>query len=343
MCGIFGFSRVTDVTKQMAIPLMWEMEDRGRDSWGCSNGIEWIKQIGPITKTWRKYESEWHQWERAIFHTRAASQGKVSIENQHPFRIDHTEEDQSVRTLVGIHNGVVSNHDQLNAKYKRDFDCDTPHIYMALAGFSPTQEIHGYGNLAWYDYSTTNPTPILHFLHFNAGNLNVAKLESGEMVFCSTKDPIDRAADFAGTKIDRYFHLEGDKIYWVELNYQDVPGSDMLIAGPKQSFGGRSIQGTGCATPWDGHRPVGLPLYEHIAGANPRRMGPSQVRNTNISELGSEDRQNNICLNNQCKNKVKQSRRKQLLCETCLVAVKQNLAYMTTIHDRVRGRMGGAE
>jgi hypothetical protein len=40
---------------------------------------------------------------------------------------------------------------------------------------------------------------------------------------------------------------------------------------------------------------------------------------------------------------VKQSRRKQLLCETCLVAVKQNLAYMTTIHDRVRGRMGGAE
>lgn len=337
MCGIFGFSRLTDVTRRMAPMLAWEMEDRGHDSWGVTNGHDTVKRLGMITKTWRTVRPLWSEWDRAIFHTRAASTGAVTLENQHPFEIVAPAKDGTPeRHLVGIHNGVVMNHSDLNTKHDRHFDCDTPHIFSALAGLSPTNEIHGYGNLAWYEWTEAAPTPLLHLLHFNAGNLNIAKLTSGEVVFCSLKDPIDRAASYAGSGIDKHFFTEGDKLYTVGLNYEDVPGSDMLIQGPKVPFGGRSVQS---------HTPIPWVDGRNIPGLVNRNSGynnSTSIRHTNVSELGSKDRVDNICLVNACKNKVKNTRRRELICEEHLRDITRAIETQKLLSDRI-AHCGGAE
>lgn len=323
MCGIFGFSRITETTRAMAPMLAWEMEDRGHDSWGATDGLVDIKHLGPITRTWRSEWDNWAGWERGIFHTRAASTGAVTLENQHPFRVVVTDDKkQTTKTVIGIHNGIVANHETLNRKYSRSFDCDTPHIFCAIAGFSPTTEIHGYGNLAWYETTPDSPTPLLHLLHFNARNLFIAKLDTGEVVFCSNKEPIDRAAAYAGTKVDKHFFTEGDKIYTVERDFEGVQGSDMLCNGPKLAFGGRSVQvsnnGSYNGTPWVDARGGRL---NTVFPLHPDRSS----RRTNISELGGKDRRDNICLKNLCENKVKSTRRHQILCETCFAEVMENV------------------
>ena len=50
MCGIFGFNKATEATWAMTPFLAWDMERRGRDSWGVTNGVDRVhKQVGTIT------------------------------------------------------------------------------------------------------------------------------------------------------------------------------------------------------------------------------------------------------------------------------------------------------
>ena len=85
MCGIFGYSRRTAVTEAMAPYLAWEMEERGSQSWGMTNGTKIIKHASSIIDSW-----EWptiEEWGDGplIVHTRQASRGAITEENAHPF------------------------------------------------------------------------------------------------------------------------------------------------------------------------------------------------------------------------------------------------------------------
>lgn len=316
MCGIAGTSRLTDITRRMIPHLIWEIEDRGKDSWGTTNGVDVIKHLGPITKSWQPEVSTWSAWDRAIFHTRAASTGAVTIPNQHPFHVE-----KEGTTWLGIHNGVVTNHDLLNLRHKRGFECDSPHIFMAIAGFSDTEEIMGWGNLAWYTRSPEYPVPLLHLLKFNSDNLLVASLESGEIVFCSTREPIERAAVMAGTKVKTFYSVDSETEYTVHPT-EDHPDVDGLYkVGPKK-FGGRIY-------PMQQAHQSQFEHWNHNSTDGRARRVGLPVPQT-VDQLGMADRLANLCLSSNCTRKVEGNRRKALVCAVCLDRIMKEMVRVET-------------
>lgn len=328
MCGIFGCSQLTDVTYRMLPHLAWEMEHRGRDSWGCTNGVDTIKRLGPISLSWDQEVGNWSEWPWAIFHTRAASTGKVSLENQHPFVVEH-----EGKRVVGIHNGIVNNHDDLNSKHKRDYECDSPHIFCAIAGQSEAKEVYGYGNLAWFETDAEHETPRLFFLHFNSENLHIAKLKTGEIVFASTQEPIARAAHYAGGQVDKLYATEGDQKYYVGID--DDGKTSILVKSDKCVFGTRTANYTGDTmhdlSIWGGNGSRSRHNSHHrgnYSATNSNNNGttynaPSHP--VNINTVGERDRFGNICLRSGCTNKVTSTRRAAVLCFSCMTMLMDGL------------------
>jgi predicted glutamine amidotransferase len=301
MCGIFGFSRITDTTRRMAPFLALEMEGRGRDSWGATNGAEIIKHLGPIHKTWAESVPKWSIWSTGIFHTRAASTGAVSIKNQHPFITT-----KDTKVIIGIHNGVILNYDALNKKYNRTYECDSPHIFEAIVGNSPTQELQGYGNLAWYEMTAENPEPRLHLARFNGDNLNIAALESGEIVFCSTRGIVEQAASMAGGAVRTFYTTDEDMEYDIRLDETD-PTQDCLWKIGKMPFGNRSYGGG--SADFTSFWQTGHHRSSQGSQSSYRPVYPT------LDQLNATDRGNNICGVSSCTEKVEPNRRRALVCQ----------------------------
>jgi hypothetical protein len=296
-----GFSRITDITRRMAPFLALEMGGRGKDSWGATNAVEIIKYLGPIHKTWAEAIPEWSNWTAGIFHTRAATTGAVSSKNQHPFITT-----KDTKVIIGIHNGVILNHDALNKKYNRTYECDSPHIFEAIVGNSPTQELQGYGNLAWYEMTAENPEPRLHLARFNGDNLNIAALESGEIVFCSTRGIVEQAASMAGGAVRTFYPTDGDMEYDVRPDETD-PTQDCLWKLGKMPFGNRNYGGS---EDFASFRPAGHQGFQSSQSSH-RPVYPT------LDQLNATDRSNSICAMSSCTNKVHPNRQKALICEAC--------------------------
>jgi predicted glutamine amidotransferase len=275
-------------------------------------------------------EPEWEGWSQGIFHTRAASTGAITIENQHPFVLRKFDtimgEEVLIKQVIGIHNGVVSNHELLNKQHNRKHDCDTPHVFEAIVGNSKTNDVYGYGNLAWYETTPDNPEPKLHFLKFNADNLNIVQLATGELVFCSTQAPIIRAAYMAGSKVAITYMIEGDKDYTVEVD-SDNPEKDYLHSGTKMVFGIRTY-----SEPYtynDTHGETWYPTHGGRHYGSDSRMGTHDGQSSgnvhsitrrnddkfNIVNMGKLERDSDLCMVTGCSEKVRENRRKQLICE----------------------------
>ena len=295
MCGIAGFSHTTDVTQAMLPHLLWEIEDRGRDSWGATDGTNIIRRLGAVTSSFYDHKEEINTWERGIFHTRAASHGSVTIENQHPFVFDEGEPGTPTwkRTIVGIHNGIIANHQQLNTRYSRGFDVDSMHIFKHLAERRPTGELQGYGNLAWYTSTPEYPEGILHLCRFNSDALHIARLTTGEIVFCSTPDPIRRAAYMVGVGIKTFIATEEEQVYYIKF---DGSEPSMFKSQQKLPFGTRTSYQS-CTAYTSTEWPAG--------------------RRGNYSTVSRSAYLAGTCAMMSCNNKVTGTRKTSLVCDTC--------------------------
>lgn len=327
---------MTDTTRRMLGFMMYDMENRGKDSWGATDGDNITKRLGPITESWFDHEEEIWGWDRAILHTRGASVGAVTIPNAHPFKFEHKTNDVWDRTIVGIHNGHVGNHEELDKKYpdRRDafghcLEVDSAHIFAAFAEGAPTGEIHGWGNLAWYEYTPTRPDGLLYLMKFNADALNVVALETGEIVFCSELNTIRRAALMAGTKIKAPFKIEDETLYYLDPEY-DAEGvwvrDRMYDTKEKRVFGFRNAPVQQGAEYWDGG-------YSG-SGSYPTHYAPRREK-INIHTIGSAARKDNICGVLGCEKKVKKSRKNYLICDDCYDAVYAMTFRVTREHTSV--------
>lgn len=172
MCGIFGVylkEPERRITAAYAV-LSLAMDSRGGESWGYlkkpfdSEDFRLEKDIGPLSKNVSAFDLEDAQL--LLAHSRSATVGDVKKENSHPFKFGE---------VVGCHNGGISNWEELNKKFDRNFEVDSMHIFAHLNEDKDLDDLSGWGTISWVDFRNW-PETFVKFCKFNGGSLAFADL-----------------------------------------------------------------------------------------------------------------------------------------------------------------------
>lgn len=191
MCGIAGWAWKNPPAKHarraLAVALGVSNDTRGGRGFGVF--------IADKPKVWRGPETmamfigrngtDWALARSAFLHTRLPSRGKVCTENSHPFTIGD---------ITGAHNGIVSNHDDLNKSYDRKFEVDSMHIIAHLHENRPWKDLDMYGAVEWYDHRDRK----IRLVHVNNGSLEVRRIPGHGIAWSSTAYHLKESLDSCG-------------------------------------------------------------------------------------------------------------------------------------------------
>jgi hypothetical protein len=178
VCGHLGFS--LNKPDQRIVPMMTAfaifMDKRGGHSWGYwADNLPIEKGLGDMSRNlsaWKFKDSK-----HVIAHCRWGTQGKVTESNSHPFVQGN---------IIGAHNGMVYNHDEMNEQYGRNFDVDSQHIFQHINDGLDLKELSGYGTIVWMNQEFPE---VFNFCRFNGGVFAIAEVW----------DSIEDDAEFLGT------------------------------------------------------------------------------------------------------------------------------------------------
>lgn len=245
MCGIFGFDRLTSNTEALIPVLAVYMADRGRDSWGMTNGIERYVDVGSIVSKFSTLYREWDCSRGLIFHTRGASAGMpVVLDNAHPFMFTKDLGNNRTRQVCGIHNGYISNHYGLKNHYQREqFGVDSKHIFAHIIEDKPLSELDGSAVISYFDVVMQNDEAVedgLYLGKFKSDALHIAVLTTGELVFASTPLAIAAACILTGQDIVETIQTKPDIIYKVVYNEND--NVELVEYKTNIEFGSKAIK-----------------------------------------------------------------------------------------------------
>jgi hypothetical protein len=136
-------------------------------------------------------------------HTRYGTTGQNTLENAHPFTISG-----ELGVVVGIHNGIISNHAELNKTHKRNCTVDSQHIFHAIANGQTLNDLQGYGAIVY----SLNGT--WYIGRFNEGEMSAAITDAG-IVFASTKTAVQEALSLAGITVIKWLNIRNNSVYTV--------------------------------------------------------------------------------------------------------------------------------
>ena len=207
MCGIAGYlstSQEVDPRLTVAAALLGlHMRERGKHSWGITDGHEIKKYRGDIMES---YAGQFTGSRELLLHTRHATTGAQTEENSHPFLIDGA---------IGVHNGMMYNHKEIAEKYNITYQVDSEVLLNRIINYGDISEIEAYGAVVFFQEG------ILHIGKFNGGQMSLAKTDFGWM-WASTADALKtslRMSGLMGTaqyevklKEGRLYKLVGDTL-----------------------------------------------------------------------------------------------------------------------------------
>lgn len=351
MCGIAGVSDLNAVTRRIIPFLAYEMEERGDDSWGMMAPDYCYKEIGPITWSWQDGDTNaldmFTDGLPISLHTRAGSVGSITKENSHPFFVEG-----SKCTVMGMHNGCVSNWKELEEKYKVKYEVDSHYICHFIANGLCTSEIRGWGAFVWFQWehdengkATGDPT--LNFVRFNMNDFYIAKLKDQDkattLAWCSTKTALQKACAMGGVDISFIYDMQGDTHYrYLKSREAEAvidKGYPLATIG-RMPFGGRSsyqahngqyqkhgqyqnntvvpITAKPVASDYEGNKNPTNPTQ--VAGATANgNVATSAKKTFSVGDIGRGCRCNNMCI--VCKARCV-DRTKKAICNGCIKAAE---------------------
>lgn len=237
MCGIVAvFGDITIKTEQVFKQMLILDSLRGLDSTGVAsvdkNGdIEVVKEVGnPFylldSPRFEKMMRGGHSF--LLGHNRAATIGKVSRANAHPFEIDGT--------VVGAHNGSLTNKFDLPNHAKYDTDSEAIFANIENQGAEKTiPMLSGAWSLVWYD----NQEETLNLIRNEERPMCCAFSEDLKTLFMASEAwMISVACSRNGVKISKIFETEPDNLYTFNkpINFQPLKEPKILkLEGKKKA------------------------------------------------------------------------------------------------------------
>jgi hypothetical protein len=250
MCGIAGFQLTPgfkpDGTYKtlLLLSLATGMDVRGGDSYGVAKTnnkgeLKLWKGLGRAIGGLKLREAA--DTSQLILHTRKRTHGPIDLYNAHPIVQGH---------IVGTHNGMVSNHDTLNKRYKRDFALDSRHIFEHLRTGLDVGEINVYGAISWID---TNQPNIVNLCKLSThGDLVIYGIGPDKenilgVVYASTPGCIENAFNALHQPIFKYEGIEEKRRYWLEGGrlFTDPSKEGRLPFGDSPLYHGWADTGSG--------------------------------------------------------------------------------------------------
>ena len=168
-----------------------------------------------------------------LCHVRAATHGKVSIGNSHPFRI--TRDDGS--WIIGVHNGTLSNWERGPNADKYEVDSEWALRMIADEGIDAFEYFTGSFAFVWSDsrepdkvYMARNDRRPLNFLVDQSRKLMFGASEPGMLGWLAERNAIIPAKDSKGA--NEMYYLNPDILYTFDTKkvgtytMQDLPKYD---------------------------------------------------------------------------------------------------------------------
>jgi hypothetical protein len=200
-------------------------DSRGGDSWGFYSFENMVKGLGDMSNHAKMLLNS----NRLIGHTRKATTGSICTQNSHPFEIGD---------VIGAHNGIITNHNEISKKYNRSFEVDSMHIFANLDEGIDLKELSGYGSIVWTRKSDPNK---IYLCKLSGGDLSIRGIGTGPDDVCgilwsSDESHLEQAVNTAGLDTFEY-KVETGQVYFVkngdlykedmELEFQSRYSSNM--------------------------------------------------------------------------------------------------------------------
>lgn len=225
MCGLLGWQwksgrYPSKKQRQTLARLLAEGNDsRGGQSWGIWSPdltLRGMGKLGPHTHRFASLPS-------VFGHSRWATHGTNTIENTHPF---------VGGGLAVAHNGVISNHDELNTANGRTCVVDSEHILKHMQEGKPFTDFKAYGAIVWAQENS--PGCIFMGRLSSRGQLCVVETAHG-IIWTSDSSHMAKALKAAGIKQEGGdYKVPAGKAFYVENGefFESPSTPSILVSEP---------------------------------------------------------------------------------------------------------------